>query len=59
MCGPIFDYDKEDFIFRTSGNMGFDSDGDLHIRMGDHMSMDMDTGEIHFNSEWKEGDKEF
>ena len=53
MCNPIFDYDDGDFIYQTSNNMGIDSDGDLHMRMGDNMSMDMDTGELHFNSGWK------
>ena len=56
MCNPIFDYDDGDFIYQTSGNMGIDSDGDLHMRMGDNMSMDMDTGELHFNSGWKKDD---
>lgn len=37
----IFDYDDGDFIF-ASGNMGFDSDGDMMMRMGDNMAMDMD-----------------
>lgn len=46
MCNPIFDYDDGDFIYQTSGNMGIDSDGDLHMRIGDNMSMDMDTGEL-------------
>ena len=53
MCNPIFDYDDGDFIYQTSSSMGIDSDGDLHMRMGDNMSMDMDTGELHFNSGWK------
>ena len=34
MRNPIFDYDDGDFIYQTSGNMGIDSDGDLHMRMG-------------------------
>lgn len=54
MCNPIFDYDDEDFIYKTSGNMVIDSDGDLHMRMGDNMSMD--TGELHFNSGWRNDD---
>ena len=33
--------------------MGIDSDGDLHMRMRDNMSMDMDTRELHFSSGWK------
>ena len=56
MCNPIFDYDDGDYIYQTSDNMGIDSDGDLHMRMGDNMSMDMETGELHFNSGWKDKD---
>ena len=56
MCNPIFDYDDGDFIHQTSSNMGIDSDGDLHMRMGDNMSMDMDTDELHFNSGWRNDD---
>ena len=52
----IFDYDDGDFIFQTSDNMGIDSDGDMHIRMGDNMSMDFSTGELHFTSGWKDED---
>ena len=53
MRNPIFNYDDGNFIYQTSRNMGIDSDGNLHMRMGDNMSMDMDTGELHFNSGWK------
>lgn len=50
MCNPIFDYDDGDFIYQTSWNMRINSDGDFHMRMGDNMSMDMETGELHFNN---------
>jgi hypothetical protein len=33
-----------------SDNMAMDSDGDIMLRMGDHMAMDMDTGDIHMIS---------
>lgn len=56
MYNPIFDYDGGDFIHQASNNMGVDSDGDLHMRTGDHMSMDMNTGELHFNSGWDDDD---
>ena len=46
MCNPIFDYDDGDFIYQTSGNMGIDSDGDLHMRIGDNMSMDMPYSQV-------------
>ena len=56
MSNSIFDYDNGDFIFPTSGNMGIDSDGNLHMRMGDNMSMNMETGELNFTSRWKNDD---
>lgn len=52
----IFDYDDGDFVFQTSDNMGIDSDGNIHIRMGDNMAMDMETGELHFTSGWDDDD---
>ena len=54
MYNPIFNYDNGDFIYQTSENMGIDSDGDIHIRIGDNISMHMDTGELHFNSGWED-----
>ena len=59
MCNSIFDYDDGDFIYQTSAYMGIDSDGDIHMKIGDNMSMDMDTGELHFNSGWKNYDDDF
>ena len=35
-----------------------DSDGGLMMRMGDHMAMDMDTGDIHMISSWSDDDEE-
>ena len=56
MAKPIFDLEDSDFIFSTSGNMGFDSDGNMMMRMSDNMAMDMDTGELHFVSSWNDDD---
>lgn len=53
---PIFNYDNGDYIWPTSDNMGIDSNGDLHMRMGDNMSLDMNTGEMHFTSGWLDDD---
>ena len=53
---PIFDINDGSLIFPTSDNMGIDSDGDLHMRMGDNLSMDMDTGELHFTFGWGNDD---
>ena len=57
MCN-IFDYDDGDFIFHTSGNMGMDTNGNMMMRMGDNRAMDMDSGELHMVSGWRNDDDE-
>lgn len=52
MSKPIFDLEDGDFIFSTSGNLRFDSDGNMMMRMSDNIAMDMDSGDIHFTSFW-------
>ena len=52
MSKPIFDLEDGDFIFSTAGSVGFDSDGNMMMRMSDNMAMDMDSGDIHFTSSW-------
>lgn len=54
MSKYIFDYDDGDFAMSS---MAMDSDGDLMMRMGDHMAMDMDTGDIHMISTWPDDDE--
>lgn len=54
MGNLIFDYDDGNFIHQTSDNIGIDSDGDLHMRIGDNISINLDTGETHYNSSWKD-----
>lgn len=55
----IFDYDDGDFIHSTGGNTGIDDEGHMHMRMGDNMSMDMDSGDIHFTSGWPDDNDTF
>ena len=52
VCNRFFDYDDGNFAHTISGNMAIDSDGDLLMRMGDNMAMDMDSGELHIISGW-------
>ena len=54
MGKPIFDYDDGDFIFSTSNNIAFDSDGNMMMRMSENTAMDMDSGELHFTSNWSD-----
>lgn len=58
MCKNIFDYDDGDYAFSTSDNMAIDSEGDLLLRMSDNIAMELDSGDIHFTSSWKDDDDE-
>ena len=58
MAKPIFDLEDGDLIFSTLGNLGFDSDGNMMMRMSDNMAMDMDSGELHFVSSWDDDEEE-
>ena len=48
----FFDLEDGDFAYSISNNMAIDSEGNLLMRMGDHMAMDMDSGELHMISGW-------
>lgn len=48
----FFDYDDSDFATPLSNNMAIDSDGDMLMKLTDSLTMDMDSGDIHFISGW-------
>lgn len=52
MCKYFFDFEDGDFAHSISDNTAIDSDGDLLVRMGYNMAMDMDSGELHIISGW-------
>ena len=56
MSRNFFDYDDGDFAYTISNNMAIDSDGDLLMRMGDNMAMNMVSGSLHFISGWSDDD---
>lgn len=53
MNKPILNYENGEFIYPISDTMGLDPNGNLHMRMSDSMSMDMNTGEVHIVDSWK------
>lgn len=59
MTKQFFDYDNGNFVNTISGNMAIDSDGDMLMRLGDNMAMDMDTGELHIISGWSDNADEY
>ncbi len=54
----FFDYEDGDFAHTLSDNIVIDSDGDMLMRMGDNMAMDMETGDLHFISGWSNDEDE-
>ena len=54
----FFDYEDGDFAYALSDNIAIDSDGDMLMRMGDNMVMDIETGDLHFISGWSNDDDE-
>ena len=48
----FFDVFKGKFGFEMSDNLGMDSDGNMMMRVGDNMAMDMESGEMHMVSGW-------
>ncbi len=56
MGGPGFDLNDNDFLFPIDDHTAIDSDGDVHMRVGDHMSMDMNDGSMHGIVGWDDPD---
>ena len=54
----FFDVDDSDFGFQISDTMGMDSEGNMMMRVGDNMAMDMDSGELHMVSGWDDDDND-
>lgn len=48
----FFDYYDGDFAYSISDNTAIDSDGNLLMKMGDNITMDMCSGELHIISGW-------
>lgn len=46
--GIFSDLENGDVGFEMSDDMLMNSDGDLMMRMGDNMALDLDTGDLHF-----------
>ena len=53
----LFDHKDEAYAQTISDNMAMNSEGDLMLRMGEHMAMDLDSGELHLVSEWSDDEE--
>ncbi len=50
MGKTFLDLESGEFGFDMGGNMLMDSDGDLMMKVGDNMAIDMDNGDLHIIS---------
>ena len=58
MARRIFDYSDGVHVQKISDNMAVDCEGDLLMRLGDTMAMDMENGDIHFVSSWSDDEED-
>ena len=56
MGKSFFDYDGGDYCCSISNNMALDSKGNLLMRVGSSMAMDMNSGQLHTISSWDSDD---
>lgn len=56
MSKGIFDYDEGDYAYTISDDTAINSKGNILLRMGRGMAMNMDTGDIHIVSDWSNDD---
>ena len=54
----FWDFGKGKAAHPVSDNMAIDSDGDLLMRMSDNLSMNLESGEVHYTSSWDQDDDE-
>ncbi len=54
----FFDYNDMNCAYTISDNMAIDSDGDLLMRMGYNIAMDMVTGDLHYISGWSDNEND-
>lgn len=56
MSRHFIDYDGDSFCTALSDRTAMDSDGHVMMRMSEHTAMNMDTGEVHRISSWRNDD---
>ncbi len=54
----LFDFTDGDPLFTLSEHMAMDCSGNMMMRLGDNMAMDMSSGNLHFVTPWKSGDED-
>ena len=50
----IYDCDDNDIIVPVSPSLGVDLKGNAMVRVGDNVAVEVDSGEVHVVSSWKD-----
>ena len=58
MKDPVFPFDTWEPYFPVDKNIAVDAKGHFKMRVGEHMAMDVETGELHFTTPWPSDDKD-
>ena len=48
----LSDFIKSEFLFDSDDDTAMDTDGNLYVRVSDDCVMDLESGELHFTSDW-------
>ena len=52
MNNPIFDLNRNEMLLSISDHLAVDHKGNMHIKIGNNMAMDLTTGTAHFTTSW-------
>ena len=56
MPNPVYDYDSWTPIFPIGGNMGVDVKGNVKMRIGNGLAVDLNTGKMQLTTPWDSAD---
>ena len=56
MPNPVFDLEGWTPIFPIGGNMGVDVKGNVKMRIGNGLAVDVNTGKMQLTTPWDTGD---
>lgn len=54
----IYDHTEGDFIMPMGKDMGIGMNGDLHLRLGDNLAMNTNSGNLCLTSSWSVEDED-
>ena len=54
----IFDFTKSEFLFDSDDDTAMDTEGHIYVRVSDDCAMDLESGELHFTSDWDKDEDE-